>query len=687
MSRRPAWLVAAVGFSVALWFMSSVSLPTATGQPKPLVVPPAPQAPTLTSPANLGVKRGSTTELVLTGSNLAEPTAVLASGPGKITLVPEAKPDAAKVRIKVDVPADAPIGLYTLRVATKNGMSNLRPFTIDELPEIAEVDSNRTKEAARTVTAPCVIAGRTDPEASDYFKVKVAAGQKLTFEVLARRIGSPLDPIIVLHDGKTKRELVELYADDTPGLQSDCRLTHTFKEAGDILVEVRDTTYRGGADFFYRLRIGEFPGATTAFPLAVQRGSESKIGFAGPDTESLAPVAIKAPKDATLRALYVAPKGTAGISGWPLPVRLSDDPELLEQEPNDDDAKANKLPVPGGISARFATKADSDRFRITGKKGQKLTINAMAFELNAPTEVLIRVLDTKGAEVARSNPAQPGAKAEFTPAADGDFIIACEHTNYLSGPNEIYHLSVRPATPDFDVSLALDRFEAGAGSGTAIPVTSVVRSNGFAGPIELSVVGDPGLSGSVTVPNGQTQSAVPLIVKAGTKPGAYAFRIQAKATIDGKEVIRFATITDQVKASLGGMPNPPLEILETCAVAVLEKPAFTVTMTLDPEKPEKGKPAKLKFEVVRGPGADADIALAPVVLPAGVTAALKPIPKGATKAEAALTVPANAQSGALTLRATTKIGGKDHSVIVLPVVLELAEPKKAEPKKEAPKKK
>src|SRR5205823_5558137 len=100
-----------------------------------------------------------------------------------------------------------------------------------------------------------------------FFKVKVSAGQRLTFEVLARRIGSPLDPILVLHDGKTKRELIDLYADDTPGLQADCRLTHTFKEAGEVLVEVRDTTYRGGNDFFYRRGRGGHLGAAPAIPL------------------------------------------------------------------------------------------------------------------------------------------------------------------------------------------------------------------------------------------------------------------------------------------------------------------------------------------------------------------------------------------------------------------------------------
>ncbi|HJZ54768.1 MAG TPA: hypothetical protein VKE74_07400, partial [Gemmataceae bacterium] len=221
MSRRVAWSLSFASFGFGLLMLASGGLPTATGQqPKQLVVPPAPQAPTLTSPANLGTKPGGVVEVVLTGTNLADPTAVIYSGPGTAAIPTDNKngTDAAKLRVKVEVPADAPIGLYTLRVATKNGVSNLRPFVIDELPEVPEADNNRSKDAAQAVTAPCVVTGRTDAEASDYFKVKVTAGQKLTFEVLARRIGSPLDPIIVLHDAKTKRELVDLYADDTPGL-------------------------------------------------------------------------------------------------------------------------------------------------------------------------------------------------------------------------------------------------------------------------------------------------------------------------------------------------------------------------------------------------------------------------------------------------------------------------------------
>ncbi|HJZ56818.1 MAG TPA: hypothetical protein VKE74_17755, partial [Gemmataceae bacterium] len=429
------------------------------------------------------------------------------------------------------------------------------------------------------------------------------------------------------------------------------------------------------------------PGVTTAFPLAVQRGQDAKVGFAGPGTENIAAVALKAPSDPTLAAVYAAPKGASGLSGWPVPVRLSDHPELVEQEPNDDIAKANKLPVPGGISARFATKGDIDHFAFTGKKGQKLVIAALTYEVNTPTEVLIRVLDMKGAELARSNPQQPGARVEFTPPADGDFVIACEHLNYLFGPNEIYHLSIRPATPDFDITLALDRYEAPAGGGTAVAVANIVRLNGYGGPVELSIVGDKNLSGTATVPAGQTQGFVPLTVKEEAKPGAYAFRVQAKATIDGQAVVRYAATTDLVKATLGGMSNPPPELLSGCAVAVVEKPPLAVTITPEPPQVEKGKAGKLVVEATRGDGADGDIVLAPLFVPPNVAPAAKPIPKGQTKAEVGLTVAPNAAVGPtpVVFRATTKIGGKDYVVIPPPAVVEVIDPKK-EPKKEEPKK-
>ena len=38
--------------------------------------------------------------------------------------------------VRLDVPPDAPLGLHAVRLATTNGISNLRIFAIDDLPQV-----------------------------------------------------------------------------------------------------------------------------------------------------------------------------------------------------------------------------------------------------------------------------------------------------------------------------------------------------------------------------------------------------------------------------------------------------------------------------------------------------------------------------------------------------------------------
>ena len=146
---------------------------TVTAQPKAAPVAVAPQAPTINVPFPLGVQRGQTLELALTGTNLADPTALLTSFPAKVTFPTDMNngKDAAKLRVKLEVPADAPIGFHSIRLATKHGISNLRMFCVDELPQVDEAADNKTREKAQAVAVPSVVVGRTDAEVSDFFKV------------------------------------------------------------------------------------------------------------------------------------------------------------------------------------------------------------------------------------------------------------------------------------------------------------------------------------------------------------------------------------------------------------------------------------------------------------------------------------------------------------------------------------
>src|SRR5262249_15629277 len=154
--------------------------------------------------------------------------------------------------------------------------------------------------------------------------------------------GSALDPQLSLLDPRTGRELPGGHNNDAPGLQTDPRLTYTFKEGGEYLIEVRDVMYRGGADHWYRLRIGDFPCAPVRGPLAARRGSQLTAHLAGPMVEGVAPVEVVVPQDPSIQTVWLTPKGANGLLGWPVALAVSDLEESVEREPNNEPAMANR---------------------------------------------------------------------------------------------------------------------------------------------------------------------------------------------------------------------------------------------------------------------------------------------------------------------------------------------------------
>ena len=498
---------------------------------------------------------------------------------------------------KLVVAADAPAGVRWVRVATAGGVSAPRPASVDPFPELAEVPTNRSRDTPQTLPVPCVVTGKADVEARAFFRIPVAKGKPLTVDVLARRLGSPLDPVVVLFhpDGRT---VPGAYADDTPGLMGDCRVRWTPPADGFVVAEVRDSTYKGSPDFAYRLRVGDAPGATTAFPLVLLRGQTASVGFAGPQVGDAKPITVVAPLDPSLDAVAVAPAG-----GWPVWVKLSDVPQAVEQEPNDTPATASLIANPGGVSARFAAANDRDHFRFPVAKGQKYAVTAQTHELNSPAEVLLKVFDPAGKEVGQSDPTLPTCKVEFTAAADGECVAACEHQNYLHGPAEVYHLGVRPLRPDFAVSLASDRLTVPAGGVGLIAGIKLERLNEFTGPVTLAVVGD-GLTGG-----GSADGPLGVTCVADAKPGIRTLRVKATGVVGGVEVVRWASVVEPVRASLNGIPTVPPELANTVAVAVLPAVPFGLAAKADAATVPAGGKLKLTVTLTRDDEFDEPVAL------------------------------------------------------------------------------
>ncbi|MFQ3652028.1 MAG: PPC domain-containing protein [Gemmataceae bacterium] len=622
--------------------------------------PTNPQAPTLALLPQMGLPRGTTAELVLNGTNLLEITGLWSSFGGKWSVVENKTPTQAKV--KLEVPKDAPLGFHFVRVATKRGLSNARVFCIDDLPQVVEVGTNRDWKTAQPVALPAVVVGQLHAEQTGYFKITVKAGQRVSFEVLGRRLGSPIDPQLTLYDA-TGRELPNGFSNDAPGLQTDSRLTLTFDKAGDYLVAVRDVSYRGGPEYVYRLRMGDFPCATTAIPLAVRRGTKARLRFAGPQVEGVAPVELDVPAQAD--AVQVTPRGPNGLAGWPVIVPTSDLEELVEQEPNPTPAQAQRLAIGSAVSGRFTKKDEIDHYVFTAKKGQRLIIEAHTLEYGSPADVVLTLKDAKGVQLAASNPAN-SPRLDYTAPADGDYTVVVEHLHAWGGPDETYRLSLTSFHNDFSLTLPSDRFDVAPGGEVGIPL--LVTRTGYDGPIEVSVVGPKGVSGSLKIegpPKPPNQPAGTLIVKVDELPsGPYDLRIVGKATVDGVAVERLASVRGLLQASMANLTLPPRTQFHQVGLAVTVKPPFRL-MAKAMGEAQPGKPLKVLFEIARQADFKGEVVVgfAPPP-PGGFNLPPVKIPGDKNAAEANLMIPGGAKPGPLSLnfQGTAKHAGRDWAV-------------------------
>ena len=634
------------------------------------------QAPTIKAPSPLVLLPGKATDVTLTGANLADPLALQLDLAATVTIPADGKngKDAGKVMVQINPAKDVGPGFHSLRLATKRGSSNVRLFVTDELPLVAKTDGSRKRETAPEIKLPCVVSGRSDAEQADWFRFKAKKGEKVAFEILGRRLGSGIDPQITLFDIKG-RELRAGHSNDAPGAQTDPRLVHTFAADGDYLVQVRDVAWRGGEDFHFLLRAGAFPVATCAFPLAVTRGKTTPVGFTGTHVDGTIPVPVAAPADPAVMALDVVPRfAKDGIPGWPVSVMLSPYEELVEKEPNNDLPQAQKIPLPCGVSGRFDKRGDTDRYSFTATKDQRLIIEVQTTDLGSPSEVLLTVVDAKGAKLAETNPTQ-AARLDFKAPAAGDFVIVVEHLHLWGGPDEAYRLQVAPYEPGFDLTLAAERIDVRKEGTAALPLQIVRRD--YAGPVELSLVGPAGLAGAGTIAQGApAKPADPagnltITCPTGFASGLYPIRIVGKATINGKAVSVIASTRPAMTAALGGLPVPPVRLTRSVAVGVIDRMPFTLAVKIDPAIVAPGKDATFTVTLTRRDGYAEPVALSVAGLPANATADAPTIAKDKTEAKIVVKTKDNTPVGApaLIVNAKAKVDGADVTVAAPAVTL------------------
>ena len=169
----------------------------------------------------------------------------------------------------------------------------------------------------------------------------------------------------------------------------------------------------------------------------------------------------------------------------------------------------------------------------------------------------------------------------FDPPADGDYLVRIGDSRGEGGSDYAYRLTVRPPQPAYNV-----RFNPtgpAVWKGGAVPITATAdRIDGFEGAIDVRLENlPPGFSAPATsIPAGENSTTFALWAdpNAATPAKAPPLQLVARATIDGREVVRTVS---------GGLPKvlEPGDIMTTTRQKeVTVKPGGQVAVTATIER-------------------------------------------------------------------------------------------------------
>jgi hypothetical protein len=308
-----------------------------------------------------------------------------------------------ELRLALAVGPDVELGVHSFRLQTPLGTSNLGVFDVGALPEIREKEPNDSLIDSQHVELPCTIVGDLQSVGDvDSFQFNGLAGQELVFQVIASALGSGLQSVLVL---RNSMGTVLARAGDLSS-SPDAVLTAKLPTDGKYTISLSDFGLGGGRNYFYRLNAGSISYLAEVFPLGLRAGQSTDLEVEGSNLAGVHKVTLQGPPPAEgwFNTIPFRLKTSQGETLNELRLAVGNNPEIIEQEPNNAPSEAQTISIPvtinGHISGnRKSGLADEDYFRFHATTGQHLIVEVAAARLGSPLDSRVEVLDANGREI------------------------------------------------------------------------------------------------------------------------------------------------------------------------------------------------------------------------------------------------------------------------------------------------
>jgi hypothetical protein len=347
------------------------------------------------------------------------------------------------------------------------------------------------------ISLPSTVNGQMASGEVHQYSFEARRGQRLVISTLGRAlvpfiadaVPGWFQPVLALYDSGGK----EVAYDDDYRFKPDPTILYEVPKDGEYTFTIRDGLYRGREDFVYRITIGEMPFISSLFPLGAPASAPIKPEIRGWNLEGAELSSLPANAQPGVYSLTAKRKGFVSN---PMPFALDKLPEVLEQEPNNTPATAQKVTLPVIINGRIDNPDDRDVYEFEGRSNDLVVAEIRARRLDSPLDSVLRLTDATGKLLAFNDDREdPGAGLNTHHAdsyllvrlpVDGAYYVHIGDTARQGGEEYSYRLRISPPQPDFELRVVPSSLSLKSNSSGALTVYAE-RKDGFAGPIKLGL--------------------------------------------------------------------------------------------------------------------------------------------------------------------------------------------------------
>jgi hypothetical protein len=451
--------------------------------------PPQAPVPQIAALSTHGLQIGTTSRLVISGTNLGKSPNVRLPFAVKQTL--QSGATANRAVFDVTIPKDVPAGLYPLRIQSEDGLSAPVPVAVDHLPQRPAAENSAMKPAELPAAFVGELSGALRQRV--YFRGK--KGQRIVADVEARRLGAAMDPVLEI---KTDRGTPLAIAMAKVPLKGDTRAETVLPADGLFYVELHDLEYNAPGRNPFRLKIGDLKIVDAWYPPAISGEGTAVLRPIGAGVQRDDKLSIDTRRTDTDKSLL--PRQSLSPVLQP-PVTVSDAREVTEPlatpgfsktvPPIDATFKAGSTQTVA-INGIIAKPGETDRYVLNVNPGAKLRLTLLGRAIDSPIdgEITVRSLPQKSVlAVGQDRPQSRDPLVDVAvPAGTKQLEVGVRDLHGRGGSHFLYRLLMQPAgTPDFSLSIASARLTIPAGGSGFIQLQ--VQRNGYNGPIKLSLDG------------------------------------------------------------------------------------------------------------------------------------------------------------------------------------------------------